>query len=223
MKEFLNTEHCLAIAGAFIAFIGACATLVNIANSKSDALANRYREVTREYRGECKSSRRTQLHQQIDLYVKRVGEVYCAQQCLFRTIRCFILSITIFIGIGLFLDFFKTPDDNFNLAGEIFLIVIGLLVAYGTFLMFRSIKHYFRELLYAKETFENETGDCRLDKPRPCLRKSGEGYSISGPGIPYCWIQGKTEEEALNNIQDVIWTAYLEAEDKLLRGEAQLV
>jgi predicted RNase H-like HicB family nuclease len=31
-----------------------------------------------------------------------------------------------------------------------------------------------------------------------------EGYSVSCPGLPGCWSQGATEEEALANIQDAI-------------------
>jgi len=31
-----------------------------------------------------------------------------------------------------------------------------------------------------------------------------EGYSVSCPGLPGCWSQGATEEEALVNIQDAI-------------------
>lgn len=36
------------------------------------------------------------------------------------------------------------------------------------------------------------------------LQKSEEGYSVSCPGLPGCWSQGETEEEALNNIRDAI-------------------
>jgi predicted RNase H-like HicB family nuclease len=36
------------------------------------------------------------------------------------------------------------------------------------------------------------------------LQKSEEGYSVSCPGLPGCWSQGETEEEALANIQDAI-------------------
>jgi predicted RNase H-like HicB family nuclease len=42
------------------------------------------------------------------------------------------------------------------------------------------------------------------------LKKSKEGYSVSCPGLPGCWSQGKTEAEALENIQDAI-REYLEA------------
>ena len=36
------------------------------------------------------------------------------------------------------------------------------------------------------------------------LTKSEEGVSVSCPGLPGCWSQGATEEEALENIQDAI-------------------
>jgi predicted RNase H-like HicB family nuclease len=36
------------------------------------------------------------------------------------------------------------------------------------------------------------------------LRHTEEGYSVSCPGLPGCWSQGSTEQEALENIQDAI-------------------
>ena len=44
-----------------------------------------------------------------------------------------------------------------------------------------------------------------------------EGYSVSVPGLPGCWSQGATEEEALQNIQVAI-QEYLAARDDLLVG-----
>ena len=49
------------------------------------------------------------------------------------------------------------------------------------------------------------------------LRKSEEGYSVSCPGLPGCWSQGETEEEALENIKIAI-REYLAAVDDLVRG-----
>ena len=34
--------------------------------------------------------------------------------------------------------------------------------------------------------------------------KTDEGYSVSVPGLPGCWSQGMTEEEARQNIRDAI-------------------
>jgi predicted RNase H-like HicB family nuclease len=41
-------------------------------------------------------------------------------------------------------------------------------------------------------------------KYKVALYNSGEGYSVSCPGLPGCWSQGKTEEEAIINIQAAI-------------------
>ena len=48
------------------------------------------------------------------------------------------------------------------------------------------------------------------------LEKSEEGYSVSCPGLPGCWSQGETEEEALENIQDAI-QEYLAAIGEMFR------
>lgn len=50
------------------------------------------------------------------------------------------------------------------------------------------------------------------------VRRSEEGYSVSCPGLPGCWSQGETEEEALANIQDAI-KEYLAAVDELVKDE----
>jgi predicted RNase H-like HicB family nuclease len=36
------------------------------------------------------------------------------------------------------------------------------------------------------------------------LKKTEEGFSVSCPGLPGCWSQGETKEEAIENIQDAI-------------------
>jgi predicted RNase H-like HicB family nuclease len=41
------------------------------------------------------------------------------------------------------------------------------------------------------------------------LENTEEGYAVWCPGLPGCWSQGETEEEALENIKDAIKT-YLE-------------
>jgi len=37
------------------------------------------------------------------------------------------------------------------------------------------------------------------------LEKTEEGYAIWCPGLPGCWSQGATEEEALENVKDDTW------------------
>ena len=53
------------------------------------------------------------------------------------------------------------------------------------------------------------------------LVKTEEGYSVSCPGLPGCWSQGATEEEALASIQDAIHdylgVARELAEERILR------
>ena len=39
---------------------------------------------------------------------------------------------------------------------------------------------------------------------RVVLRHSEEGFSVSCPGLPGCWSQGATEEEAVANIRAAI-------------------
>ena len=53
---------------------------------------------------------------------------------------------------------------------------------------------------------------------RIALHKSDEGYSVSVPGLPGCWSQGATENEALENIRDAI-REYLSVVNEQLRGE----
>ena len=50
------------------------------------------------------------------------------------------------------------------------------------------------------------------------LEKSEEGYSISCPGLPGCWSQGATEEEAIANIQGAI-RDYLAAVNEFVLGK----
>jgi predicted RNase H-like HicB family nuclease len=41
-------------------------------------------------------------------------------------------------------------------------------------------------------------------KYKVVLHRSDEGYAVSVPGLPGCWSQGATEQEALANIADAI-------------------
>ena len=50
------------------------------------------------------------------------------------------------------------------------------------------------------------------------LQKSEEGYSVSCPGLPGCWSQGETEQEAIENIQDAI-REYLAAIAEFYQGQ----
>lgn len=50
------------------------------------------------------------------------------------------------------------------------------------------------------------------------LQQSEEGFSVSVPGLPGCWSQGATEQEAIENIKDAI-REYLAVVEEQLRGE----
>jgi predicted RNase H-like HicB family nuclease len=39
---------------------------------------------------------------------------------------------------------------------------------------------------------------------RVAIHRSDEGFSVSVPGLPGCWSQGSTEDEALENSRDAI-------------------
>ena len=54
-------------------------------------------------------------------------------------------------------------------------------------------------------------------KYRIAIEESEEGYSVSVPGLPGCWSQGRTETEAIENIKDAIME-YIAARDELLPG-----
>ena len=50
------------------------------------------------------------------------------------------------------------------------------------------------------------------------LKRTEDGYSVWVPGLPGCWSQGKTEEEALENIKDAI-QSYLETVEELTKDK----
>jgi predicted RNase H-like HicB family nuclease len=55
------------------------------------------------------------------------------------------------------------------------------------------------------------------------LLKSDEGFSVWVPGLPGCASQGRTEEEALDNIRDAIREYVSVAEDLATDGEKREV
>lgn len=50
------------------------------------------------------------------------------------------------------------------------------------------------------------------------LHPSEEGYAVSVPGLPGCWSQGESEQEALENIAEAI-REYLEVIAELTQNE----
>ena len=53
-------------------------------------------------------------------------------------------------------------------------------------------------------------------KYKIALQQTDEGFSVSVPGLPGCWSQGATEEEALQNIRDAI-NEYIETREEMMR------
>jgi len=54
------------------------------------------------------------------------------------------------------------------------------------------------------------------------LKKTKEGFSVSCPGLPGCWSQGETEEEALENIAEAIKDYLAVAAELATKEEAEL-
>ena len=54
------------------------------------------------------------------------------------------------------------------------------------------------------------------------LWKTDEGYSVSVPGLPGCWSQGDTEEEAIQNIRIAI-EEYWEARKAISAMNANVI
>jgi predicted RNase H-like HicB family nuclease len=54
-------------------------------------------------------------------------------------------------------------------------------------------------------------------KYKVVLMHSDEGVSVSVPGLPGCWSQGATEQEALENIRDAI-REYLSVVEDQVKG-----
>jgi predicted RNase H-like HicB family nuclease len=50
------------------------------------------------------------------------------------------------------------------------------------------------------------------------MQETSEGYAIWVPGLPGCWSQGESEEEALENIKDAI-QAYSETVEELSKDK----
>ena len=60
-------------------------------------------------------------------------------------------------------------------------------------------------------------------KYKVAIHHSEEGYSVSCPGLPGCWSQGDTEEEALENIRIAIQEYLAAIEETLPQDEVREV
>lgn len=55
------------------------------------------------------------------------------------------------------------------------------------------------------------------------LKKTEEGFSVWAPGLPGCWSQGSSEEEALENIRDAISEYLIVVRELAAEGDAREV
>ena len=55
------------------------------------------------------------------------------------------------------------------------------------------------------------------------LQQSEEGFSVSCPGLPGCWSQGSTEQEALKNIGAAIQEYLAAIADSVKGGDVREV
>ena len=58
---------------------------------------------------------------------------------------------------------------------------------------------------------------------RVAIHRSEEGISVSVPGLPGCWSQGATEDEAIENIRDAIREYLSVVDEQLRRGEVRVI
>ena len=81
----------------------------------------------------------------------------------------------------------------------------------------QALAHYLEESGIVREDTLHPYAAPGAPSYKVALRRSEEGYSVSVPGLPGCWSQGATEEEALANVREAI-REYLAVRDELLRG-----
>lgn len=60
-------------------------------------------------------------------------------------------------------------------------------------------------------------------KYKIALHQSDGGYSVSVPGLPGCWSQGETEDEAIENIKDAICDYLAVVDDSLKDADVREV
>jgi predicted RNase H-like HicB family nuclease len=60
-------------------------------------------------------------------------------------------------------------------------------------------------------------------KYKVLLQRSDEGFAVSVPGLPGCWSQGSTEQEALENIADAIQEYLAVVDEELKDGDVREV
>jgi hypothetical protein len=161
----LDAQHCLAIAAAFIAIIGACASLIGGANSKAESLTDRIHEAAKEFRENKRAGnvpRYAMIKEQIRYYDERYLKVQRAQRLLFLTIGIFIICLTVFIGLALYGAYSHIPDVTVYPFARYLVAGIGIGVTAGTLTMLQAIRLQFQEVWQSYKTLSIEMSDCQL-------------------------------------------------------------
>jgi hypothetical protein len=164
----MDAQHCLAIAAAFIAIIGACASLIGGANSKAESLTNRIHEAAKEFR-EAKllgnHTRRAKLKDQVHYYDERYLKVQRAQRLLFFTIGIFVICLTVFIGLALYGSYHGlkdvTQDPRVGGFARGLVAGIGVGVIVGSLIMLQAIRLHFQEVWLSYKALDIEMKDCK--------------------------------------------------------------
>lgn len=60
-------------------------------------------------------------------------------------------------------------------------------------------------------------------KYKVLLQRSDQGFAVSVPGLPGCWSQGSTEQEALESIADAIQEYLAVVDEELKDGDVREV
>lgn len=152
-----TAQHCLAIAAGFIGVVAACATLITSSNNKAESLANRIREIAKEYRKKQDEARCDQLTEQFKLLGMRFRRIQLAQQLLLATISFVIISFWIFICLGLFLTYGEEPVILMDYS----ILAIGALLTLATGLMIGAVWLKCSEIRMSYKTLCIEMSDCQ--------------------------------------------------------------
>lgn len=62
-----------------------------------------------------------------------------------------------------------------------------------------------------------------MTRYRVALHRSEDGVAVSVPGLPGCWSQGQSDDDAIENIKDAIRSYLMVAEDQLEGAEVREV
>jgi hypothetical protein len=142
------TMAAIASAVTPVVMISANAILIGGINAKHQAMADRVRALTAEWRrAETSAARRDAIRQQVGLFRVRIALVARAHFLLYVAIACFIAMV---LTIAL------TPFTGGRIATE--LLSLPLLVA-GVVLMFTAILIELAELRRARATMDIEAAE----------------------------------------------------------------